>query len=135
MTTWRGSIDTTASELLSLARQHAQAARFDDLAAIGRRVIEHHGHDLVLLLDTGVLLLNFGFHSLARDCFDRAFRLDPSDLRAVVNLANLARDLGGLRSGGVALTASGRSRGDIRQLQQHGQAQRLGAGAVGARAE
>jgi len=51
-------------------------------------------NDVALLLDTGVLLSNYGFLSDARACYKKAQTLASTDLRAQVNLANLARDAG-----------------------------------------
>jgi len=50
--------------------------------------------DVSLLLDTGVLLSGYGFLTDARACYEKAQNLAPTDLRAQVNLANLARDAG-----------------------------------------
>lgn len=58
------------------------------------QIIEAHGEDVAALLDVGALLLNFGFLTRARECFERVRELEPDDLRPVVNLANLARDAG-----------------------------------------
>jgi predicted O-linked N-acetylglucosamine transferase (SPINDLY family) len=46
------------------------------------------------LLDVGSLLLNHGYLTQARDCFNQAQRLAPHDTRAQINLASVARDSG-----------------------------------------
>lgn len=46
------------------------------------------------LLSSGALLLNFGYLTRAHFCFDRVRQLTPNDMRALVNLANLAHDAG-----------------------------------------
>jgi len=45
-------------------------------------------------LSVGTLLLNFGYLTRARECFERVRVLVPNDLRPVVNLANVAREAG-----------------------------------------
>jgi len=59
-----------------------------------RQIVESHGDNVNALLDVGALLLDFGFLTRARECFERVRVLAPNDLRPVVNLANLARDAG-----------------------------------------
>ena len=51
-------------------------------------------NDIALLLDVGALLSGYGFLTDARTCYEKAQTLAPTDLRAQVNLANLARDAG-----------------------------------------
>ena len=51
-------------------------------------------NDIALLLDIGALLSSYGFLTDARICYTQAQRIAPTDLRAQVNLANLARDAG-----------------------------------------
>lgn len=81
-------------EVLTVARQHAEARRFADFLSYCRNVSESLADDLTVQLDTGALLSSYGFLSDARVCYERAHILDPTDLRATVNLANLARDAG-----------------------------------------
>ncbi len=64
------------------------------MLAACRQIVETHGNGVDALLDVGVLLLNFGFLTRARECFEHLRTLAPNDLRPVVNLANLARDAG-----------------------------------------
>ena len=53
-----------------------------------------HQDDLAGQLSLGVLLSNYGFLADARICHEQAQALAPNDLRATINLANLARDVG-----------------------------------------
>lgn len=64
------------------------------MLATCQQIVEAHSNDVDALLDVGALLLNFGYLTRARDCFERVRVLAPNDLRPVVNLANLARDTG-----------------------------------------
>ncbi|WP_372826921.1 glycosyltransferase [Polaromonas sp.] len=85
---------TSLAHDLQLASRHAQAARFAEMLAICRQLADAHAGSVPALLDVGVLLSNFGFMGRARECYERALTLAPDDLRARVNLANLARDTG-----------------------------------------
>ena len=79
---------------LSMAQSQAQAAHFPEMLGTCQQIIEAHSDDANALLDVGVLLLNFGYLARAHDCFERVQLLAPQDLRAQMNLANLARDSG-----------------------------------------
>ena len=79
---------------LSEARQHAEAGRFEDFLNYCRDIGELHPHDLNTQLDIGVLLSTYGFLAAARVSYERAQAIAPSDLRATINLANLAREAG-----------------------------------------
>lgn len=79
---------------LAQARQLASQARFDDFLEHCRQISERCHDDPNALLGVGSLLFSFGFLAAARQCFMRVRSLAPNDLRAVVNLANLARDAG-----------------------------------------
>lgn len=79
---------------LHQARQHAAAGRFAELLALCEPVLADLAADVVQLLDLGALLSNHGFLTDARTCYEKAQTLAPADLRATVNLANLARDAG-----------------------------------------
>lgn len=59
-----------------------------------QQLVEAHSNDVAALLDVGALLLNFGYLTRARDCFERVRVLAPHDIRPQINLANLARDGG-----------------------------------------
>jgi predicted O-linked N-acetylglucosamine transferase (SPINDLY family)/predicted SAM-dependent methyltransferase len=72
----------------------AQRGRFAEFLSACRQYLAEASNKLVSLLDVGALLSDFGFLDEARDCFQRARSLAPDDLRALVNLANLARDAG-----------------------------------------
>lgn len=80
--------------VLTPARQHAEAGRFAEFRALCLQISADWQADLVAQLDIGALLLNHGLLSDAYACFALAQRIAPSDLRASVNLANLARDVG-----------------------------------------
>ncbi len=82
------------STTLQQAHLHAQSGRFPEMLAACRQIVEAHGDNIDARLDVGTLLLNFGYLTRARECFERARILAPTDLRAQVNLANLARDGG-----------------------------------------
>ena len=79
---------------LSLAQSQAQVAHFPEMLGTCQQIVEVHSGDANALLDVGALLLNFGYLARARDCFERVQLLAPHDLRAQMNLANLARDGG-----------------------------------------
>ena len=79
---------------LSLAQSQAQVALFPEMLGTCQQIVEVHSGDANALLDVGALLLNFGYLARARDCFERVQLLAPNDLRAQMNLANLARDGG-----------------------------------------
>jgi predicted O-linked N-acetylglucosamine transferase (SPINDLY family) len=79
---------------LSLAQSQAQAAHFPEMLGTCQQILATHSGDANALLDVGVLLLNFGYLARARECYERVQLLAPQDLRAAMNLANLARDAG-----------------------------------------
>jgi len=64
------------------------------MLAICHQIMETNGNDIDRLLGVGVLLYNFGYLTLARQCFERVHALNPQDLRSSVNIANLLRDSG-----------------------------------------
>lgn len=89
------SPDTPAhSEAPRVARQYAEAGRFDDFLALCRHVGRSLPGEIAAQLDLGALLSSYGFLGEARTCYEKAQTLAPTDLRALVNLANLARDAG-----------------------------------------
>lgn len=59
-----------------------------------RSILEAEGILPATFLDVGVLLFNFGFLSQAKICFEKAQYLAPNDLLPMINLANIARDMG-----------------------------------------
>jgi predicted O-linked N-acetylglucosamine transferase (SPINDLY family) len=79
---------------LMLAQSQAQSAHFPDMLATCQQIITAHSGDANALLDVGTLLLNFGYLARSRECFERVQRLAPHNFRALLNLANLARDGG-----------------------------------------
>jgi protein O-GlcNAc transferase len=90
----QGRADAAYLKRLQTVQEHACSGRFPELIAACREILDAHGNRLAALLDVGALLSNHGFLDQARDCCERARKLAPDDLRAVVNLANLARDGG-----------------------------------------
>ncbi|MGZ5007923.1 MAG: O-linked N-acetylglucosamine transferase family protein [Methylobacter sp.] len=80
--------------MLNVAQGHGQSARFSEMLDACRQIIDNHHDNADALLDVGVLLFNFGYVSRARQCFERVRQIAPTDLRPVVNLANLERDVG-----------------------------------------
>ena len=88
------SVPPAHVEALTVARQHAEAGRFADFLDLCRHVMESLPDDLTAQLDTGVLLSSYGFLTDARTCYEKTKTLAQTDLRAQVNLANLARDAG-----------------------------------------
>lgn len=81
-------------DILKEAHQYAQTGRFNEMLSICRRILAASDADVVALLDTGALLSSYGFLTDAHICYARAQAVAPTDLRAQVNLANLARDAG-----------------------------------------
>jgi hypothetical protein len=79
---------------LESARQHALSARFPQLLNECRRLVAGTDTSLTTLLDVGVLLLGYGFVTLAQECFARARALASNDLPPVIGLANAAHDAG-----------------------------------------
>ena len=77
-----------------LLRQCAEAGRFNEMLVQCHRLLVDPATDFAQLLDIGALLSSYGFLSDARTCYEKAQNLAPTDLRAQVNLANLARDAG-----------------------------------------
>ena len=69
------------------------SGRFAEMRSLSDDVIRGT-NDIALLLDVGALLSGYGFLTDARTCYEKAQTLAPTDLRAAVNLANLARDAG-----------------------------------------
>ena len=74
------------------AQRLAQCGRFDEMLAICRGMLDASDANVATLLDIGALLYGYGFLTDARRGYQRAQALAPNDLRAQVNLANLARD-------------------------------------------
>jgi SAM-dependent methyltransferase len=64
------------------------------MLAACRPVLDDPNADVTKLLDVGALLSSFGFLAEARAGYVRAQAIDPADLRASINLANLDRDSG-----------------------------------------
>ena len=83
------------STLITLEEAVAQAnaGRFKGLLAYARS-LNLQDHDTSRYLEVGAQLAAYGFLTDARACYEKAQTLAPADLRATVNLANLARDAG-----------------------------------------
>lgn len=64
------------------------------MLAACKSVLASSSYDVDALLDVGALLSSYGFLGDGRACYKKAQTLAPTDLRAKVNLANLARDAG-----------------------------------------
>ncbi len=79
---------------LSSVRQSAESGQFADFLSQCREISETHATDPNTQLDVGALLSAYGFLSQARDCYQRAQAIAPTDLGAQINLANLAQDQG-----------------------------------------
>lgn len=79
---------------LRQAHIYARAAHFAEMRGVCLQLIERSARDDAALLDIGVLLADYGFLADARYCYELVLGLNPEDLRAQVNLANIARDAG-----------------------------------------
>lgn len=62
----------THPDALTVARQHAEAGRFDDFVGLCRQVGESFPDEQAALLDVGALLANYGFLADAIVCYQRA---------------------------------------------------------------
>ncbi len=67
--------------------------RFAAMRSLGDQLVRGT-NEVALLLDIGALLSSYGFLTDAHACYEKAQALAPTDLRATINLANLARDAG-----------------------------------------
>ncbi|MDD3355191.1 hypothetical protein [Zoogloea sp.] len=85
---------TSTPDILSLARRHAESGRFAEFQGLCQQLAADCPDELPTQLDIGALLFGYGFLTDARTCYEKAQTLAPTDLRAQVNLANLARDAG-----------------------------------------
>jgi protein O-GlcNAc transferase len=84
----------TWETLLQQAQSHAQAGRFSEMLAACQQINDTFDENPNALLSSGALLLNFGYLSQASVCFERVRLLTPADLRPLMNIANLAREIG-----------------------------------------
>jgi protein O-GlcNAc transferase len=80
---------------LQQAQTYAQSGQFTELLNICGRLAKMEAQNPELLLGIGVLLLNFGFTSRAKECFMRVQEIVPGGLPALLNIANIAHDMGG----------------------------------------
>lgn len=79
---------------LAMLNKLAQQGKFSELVENCRDFQNAYSDNVDILLDIGAILLQAGLLSLGRACFERVRSLAPSDLRPVVNLANVARESG-----------------------------------------
>ncbi|ROR03153.1 O-linked N-acetylglucosamine transferase, SPINDLY family protein [Desulfosoma caldarium] len=82
------------ARLMQEAQRYARSGRFAEMLAVCRPVLDDAKADVSRLLDIGALLAGCGFLTEAQSFYRRARALDPTDLRAVLNMANLAHDAG-----------------------------------------
>lgn len=80
---------------LQVAQSNALRGVFDSFLASCQQIVAEQGSNADAVLEVGSLLLSFGFLSAARKCFSHARALAPTDVRPLVNLANVAREAGG----------------------------------------
>lgn len=85
--------NTSSVISLDAARRYAEAGRFAEMMAVCQRLIEPDA-DFATCLNAGALLAGYGFLSDARRCYERARSLAPNDLSSMVNLANVAHEVG-----------------------------------------
>lgn len=76
------------------AQLHAQSGQFTQMLSTCEQIASANANNPDVLLDLGALLSNFGFVTYAKACFERIQALSPNDLRPVINLANLAQNVG-----------------------------------------
>ena len=84
----------SVDQALQKAISHAQTGHHEEMLATCRKIIESHSDNIDVLLNVGVLLLNFGFLTHARDYLTRGQILAPNDFRLLLNIANLDHDAG-----------------------------------------
>ena len=71
----------TRETVLQQAHIHAQSGRFPEMLAACQQIKDACGDSPNALLSIGVLLLDFGYLTRARDCFERVRVVAPNDLR------------------------------------------------------
>lgn len=76
------------------AQLHAQSGQFTQMLSTCEEIASANASNPNVLLDLGALLSDFGFVTYAKTCFERICVLSPNDLRPVINLANLAQNVG-----------------------------------------
>jgi len=81
-------------QILQLAQQAAQQARFDNLLRLADDILATYANDGDALLHLASLLHGFGFLTRADQCLERVRTLLPNDLRPIAQLASLATDMG-----------------------------------------
>lgn len=86
LTPWQAKIQS--------AHVSAQASRVEECLATCQQILNDFPDNPNTLLDVGGLLLGYGFLSLARNCFELVYSRNASDMRPLVNIANLSREAG-----------------------------------------
>jgi len=80
--------------ILNAANHMAKMAAFDQMQATCQSIMNEEPQNLQAMLAVGSLLYSQGFLGQARECFERAQSLSPSDLQIGLHLANVLRDSG-----------------------------------------
>lgn len=79
---------------LTLAQVEAQRGNFEVFLHACMGIVEANDDKADAQLQSGSLMLSYGFLSAAQACFERVRVLVPADLSALVNLANIAQQAG-----------------------------------------
>jgi predicted O-linked N-acetylglucosamine transferase (SPINDLY family) len=80
--------------ILNAADYMAKVGSFDQMRATCQSIMNEEPKNLQAMLAVGSLLYSQGFLGQARQCFERALSLNPSDLQIGLHLANVLRDSG-----------------------------------------
>ena len=86
--------NASQADPLGKARSHAESGQFVEMMAECQGLLAQTDLDFATCLNVGALLAGYGFLSDASRCYERARSLAPNDLRAIINLANIAHDSG-----------------------------------------
>ena len=79
---------------LTLAQVEAQRGNMDAFLRMCQDIVDANAGNVDALLHVGSLLLSYGFLSGAKACMEQVLRLAPTDLRPLVDLANIAQQAG-----------------------------------------
>ncbi len=63
------------ASVLSNARQHAAAGRFQEMLLACQSIVTRPDADIVTLLDANALLFGYGFLTMARTCLEKVLAL------------------------------------------------------------
>ena len=80
--------------ILNAADHMAKVGAFDQMQATCQSIMNEESENLQAMLAVGSLLYSQGFLGQARQCFEQALSLNPSDLQIGLHLANVLRDSG-----------------------------------------